>query len=70
MDAHLNMKHQYPWLKEYPFGLPLSWMFRIITYLKKRNQIDNTKNPTKDKPTEISIGIERVKLLKKYGIIH
>lgn len=58
-----DMEKKYPYLKKYPFLLPVSWVQRIFHYLR-RNQ-----GPASHLSASITIGNERIQLLKLYDII-
>lgn len=58
------MERTYPWVKSYPFLLPLSWALRIGNYLKETR--DTEENDAK---ASIDIGNHRVDLMRKYKII-
>ena len=57
------MKSQFQWLNRYPWLLPVAYGIRIMRYLKKSGSRD------KGEQSSIQIGMERVELLRKYGII-
>lgn len=57
------MKKKYTWLKNKPFLLPIAWGIRILKYIFKEKNIMDAKQ------SGLQIGMERVELLKKYGII-
>ena len=59
-----NMEGQYPYLKKAPFLLPYAWVQRIVTYVK-----ETRTSQSSSMVESMEIGRERVKLLKKYGII-
>ena len=54
-----SLEDRYPYLKQYPALLPLAWGQRIRRYLKGR------RNPAES----LTLGKERVALLRHYGII-
>ena len=53
------MEKKYPWLKKWPILLPAAWLLRIWGYLRKGGSA----------AASITIGEERVKLLRTYDII-
>lgn len=55
------MSHQYPYLVEKNWLLPVAWMQRIVTYGRKMRGSGAART--------VEIGQQRVKLLKKYGIV-
>lgn len=57
-----EMEKKYPYLRRFPFLLPVAWIQRIFHYLIHRNG-------GSDLTASVTIGAERVKLLKMYGII-
>lgn len=57
------MKKNFSWLQKYPFLLPAAWVIRIWRYLKSRKEQQASEG------NSVEIGIERVELMKKYGII-
>ncbi len=59
-----DMKGKYPYLERCPVLLPFAWGQRVIRYLGQGGQ-DSRKKPGET----LKIGQERIKLLKKYGII-
>lgn len=56
-----DISGRYPYLKKYPFLLPIAWFHRLFHYLT--NKKDGNKQKT------IEIGAHRVELLKKYEVI-
>lgn len=61
--ARSYMEKRYKYLKKYPFLLPLAWGSRIISYGKK------AINPENNAGKALSIGKDRIELLRQYGII-
>ena len=60
-----SMSNKYPYLHKYPYLLPAAWAQRIFSYILER------KEKTKVNPARsIEIGRERIRLLRKYDIIH
>lgn len=57
------MKRGYPWLERYPWLLPVAWGMRIVGYLK------NKRKNSKEEPSGVEIGMNRVELLREYDII-
>lgn len=57
------MKNGFPWLRRYPWLLPVAWGIRLVRYLK------NAKKNTKEEPGGVEIGMSRVELLREYDII-
>lgn len=58
------MERTYTYLKEYPFLLPVTWVFRIRNYMKETRATGGN-----DARESIEIGNKRVDLMKKYKII-
>lgn len=58
-----EMQQKYPYLRKYPILLPIGWLQRIWYYLTRN------RNAGSHLSTSITIGNERVRLLKTYGII-
>ena len=59
-----SMSNKYPYLRKYPYLLPIAWAQRVFNYISGRKE--QTKvNPAKS----IRIGRERIRLLRQYGII-
>lgn len=58
------MSARFPYLKKFPFLLPLAWLSRILTYKKETEHGIN--NSAAD---SIRIGNERVELMREYGIL-
>lgn len=58
-----SMEGKYPYLKKYPFLLPIAWIQRIWQYLNKHSNAGDHLSAS------ITIGNERIRLLKLYGII-
>lgn len=54
---------KYPYLRKYPFLLPIAWIQRIWDYYKKLKTTKGSATKT------IQVGNERIALLKKYKII-
>ena len=50
-------------MKKYPFLLPIAWIQRIWQYLNKHSNAGDHLSAS------ITIGNERIRLLKLYGII-
>lgn len=59
-----SLETRYPYLKKYPYLLPVAWFSRIVKYGKE--QKGNTNNSAIE---SLKIGSERVELLRKYKII-
>ena len=59
-----SLESRYPYLKKYPYLLPLAWFSRIVKYGKE--QKGNTNNSAME---SLKIGSERVELLRKYKVI-
>lgn len=59
-----NMKGKYPYLERFPILLPVAWGQRIISYLVRQRE-----NAGVQAGETLRIGQERIKILKKYGII-
>lgn len=57
-----EMEKKYPYLRRFPFLLPVAWLQRIFRYLTR-------KDASGSLTASVTIGSERVKLLKMYGII-
>ncbi|MCI7179066.1 MAG: nucleotidyltransferase family protein [Schaedlerella sp.] len=60
-----KMSGRYPYLKKYPFLLPIAWIQRVWTYRKETAGNKSGNNASES----IKIGNERVELMRKYGII-
>lgn len=58
-----SMEGKYPYLKKYPFLLPIAWIQRIWQYLNKHSNAGDHLSAS------ITIGNERIRLLKLYDII-
>ena len=58
-----DMEKKYPYLKKYPILLPVAWCQRIWRYLSE------TRSAGGRITASITVGNERVKLLRHYGII-
>lgn len=58
-----DMEKKYPYLKKYPMLLPAAWIQRIFRYLKEKRDGGSPISAS------ITIGNERVRLLRLYGII-
>ena len=56
------MKKQYPYLKKYQILLPVAWTQRFIRYM-----FHSTKNV--DPIKTVAIGIQRIEMLRQYGIL-
>lgn len=56
---------RYPYLRKYPFLLPVAWTDRIAHYVKN----EGGGHTSKDAIQTLKIGDERVALLKEYGIL-
>ena len=59
----VDMENKYPYLRRFPFLLPVAWIQRIVHYLTKK------RNARSRISSSITIGNDLVKLLKLYGII-
>lgn len=59
--ARESLTGQYPWLREHPWLLPAAWCRRILRY-------GSRTSPSAARES-LSIGEQRVELLKKYGVI-
>lgn len=55
------MESRYPYLKKYPFLLPVAWICRIFRFVMKGGSDSAAKT--------IQLGNERVALMKQYGIL-
>ena len=55
------MEQKYDYVKEHPWMLPIGWGQRIVEYVSRKDKVDSVKT--------IETGNQRVKLLKKYGVI-
>lgn len=60
-----SMEGRFPWLKKYPFLLPVAWIQRVWIYRKETADKRSGNNAAKS----IKIGNQRVELMRKYGII-
>ena len=58
------MERTYPYVKKYPFLLPVAWISRIGKYMKETRGTEGD-----DVRESIEIGSKRVELLKQYKII-
>ena len=59
-----KLEGRYPYLKKYPYLLPVAWCSRLLHYGKE------SRNAGGNKASDaLKIGAERVELLKNYGII-
>ena len=58
------LEKRYPYLKKYPFLLPVAWGARIVHY---GSEIRSSRNNTA--AGAVKIGTRRVELLKQYGIL-
>ena len=59
-----DLEGRFPYLKGKPYLLPLAWTSRILKYQKETKRMDNNSAAE-----TIKIGKERIRLMKKYGII-
>lgn len=59
--ARLEIVGRYPYLKKYPYLLPIAWTSRIYHYLIDKNRGNSSKT--------VEIGNKRVELLNKYKVI-
>ena len=59
-----SLESRYPYLKKYPYLLPVAWFSRIAKYGKE--QKGNANNSAME---SLKIGSERVELLRKYKVI-
>ena len=57
------LKGRYTYLEKYPIQLPIAWIQRIFSYMKKNN--DNTASYI----NTMELGKQRIELLKEYKII-
>lgn len=60
-----NMIANHPYLKQYPFLLPVAWGGRIGGYIKEVHKSRGGNRPTES----LALGNNRTNLLKKYGIL-
>lgn len=59
-----SMRGRYPYLRRFPWLLPVAWTQRVLRYLTHRDGL------APGKPGEtVRIGKERVELLREYGIL-
>ena len=61
--GRVEMEKKYPYIRKYPILLPLGWVQRIWQYLKRNGHAGSHLSAS------ITIGNERVRLLRTYGII-
>lgn len=61
--ARSRLERRYPYLKKYPVLLPVAWASRILTYGKDALRADNNALDA------MSIGRDRIGLLRQYGLI-
>lgn len=59
-----KMEGRYPYLKQHPYLLPVAWGTRILKYRKETKQGQNN-----DATSAVSIGNQRLELLKEYRIL-
>ena len=59
-----SMEERYHFLKKHPVLLPIAWGMRIVSYAKETAVTNN--NSAKE---TLKIGKDRIKLMKKYGIL-
>ena len=59
-----KMESRYPYLKQHPYLLPVAWGTRILKYRKATKQGQNN-----DASSAVSIGNQRLELLKEYRIL-
>ena len=58
------LEHRYPYLKKYPYLLPVAWVQRIAHYAsEKQSGADNSASGS------IKLAKERIELMKRYDII-
>ena len=58
------LKHEYLYLRKYPFLLPVAWVSRLWKYGK-----ENRRESDNQAAESIRIGRQRVQLMKQYGLI-
>ena len=58
-----DMQGKFPYLKSYPWLLPVAWVQRVGKYLHR-------EHGKSDPGESIRIGEERIRLLKEYGIVN
>ena len=58
------MERSYKYVRKYPFLLPVAWIARIGNYIKEKNI-----SPENNISTSITIGKQRINLMRKYKII-
>lgn len=59
-----NMSGRYPYLKKYPWMLPVAWADRIMKYRKEISRAAGDRAAN-----SVQIGNDRVELMRQYGII-
>lgn len=60
-----SMEGRFPYLKKFPFLLPVAWVQRIWVYKKESGKKGSGNNAAES----IKIGNQRVELMRQYGII-
>lgn len=63
------MHSKYKYLKDRPWMLPKAWLSRFRGYLRAQKKALEKAGDASRKHKSINIGMKRVELLKKYGII-
>lgn len=58
-----EMKGRYPYLKRRPYLLPVAWVSRILSYVRRKGKQND------DAAESLRIASERIELMRKYGII-
>lgn len=61
-----GIEKRYPYLKKCPFLLPVAWVSRLTSYVF---EIFKNRRGNNSPGESIAIGAERLRLLKKYGLI-
>ena len=61
------MKKKYSWVEHFPILLPIGYCVRVVEYLGERKRHKSYSG--KEEKSGLKIGMERVKLLRKYRII-
>ena len=58
------LEHRYPYLKKYPYLLPVAWVQRIAHYASEKQS-----NPDNSASGSIKLAKERIELMKRYDIM-
>ena len=65
--SRVEFENRYPWLKKYPFLIPVAWVMRLTSSIKRHGRVIRSWNKRVNKASNQEIERQRV-ILRRFGL--